>query len=158
MRKIKNPYIGLEGYHCFGCAPHNESGLRMEFFEDDGDVVSVWDPEPQFRGYMETLHGGVQASLMDELAGWVVMIQAGTGGVTSKMDIRFKKPVRTDVGKITLRGRPREMKRNIAVIDTEILLPTGETASSGEFFYYTYPPEVAKEKLHFPGVEAFFER
>mgnify|MGYP007031287515 CR=1 FL=1 len=39
MKKIINPWKGLEGYNCFGCAPDNEVGVKMEFYED-GDEVS----------------------------------------------------------------------------------------------------------------------
>ena len=38
MEKIINPWKGIEGYYCFGCAPHNEDGLKMEFYED-GDPL-----------------------------------------------------------------------------------------------------------------------
>ena len=34
MKKIINPWKGLEGYNCFGCASNNEAGLKMEFYED----------------------------------------------------------------------------------------------------------------------------
>jgi hypothetical protein len=34
MKKIINPWEGLDGYMCFGCAPNNPLGLHMEFFED----------------------------------------------------------------------------------------------------------------------------
>ena len=33
MKKIINPWEGLDGYMCFGCAPNNPLGLHMEFFE-----------------------------------------------------------------------------------------------------------------------------
>ena len=36
MKKIINPWEGLDGYMCFGCAPNNPLGLHMEFFEDRG--------------------------------------------------------------------------------------------------------------------------
>ena len=40
MKRIVNPWVDVEGYGCFGCAPHNESGLRLEFFEDgDGQFT-----------------------------------------------------------------------------------------------------------------------
>ena len=29
MKKIKNPWIGIEGYNCVGCCPDNEIGLKM---------------------------------------------------------------------------------------------------------------------------------
>lgn len=42
MKKIINPWKGLEGYNCFGCAPNNEAGVKMEFYEDGDEVVSIW--------------------------------------------------------------------------------------------------------------------
>lgn len=42
MKKIINPWEGLDGYMCFGCAPNNPLGLHMEFFEDGDDIVAFW--------------------------------------------------------------------------------------------------------------------
>ena len=39
MKKIINPWKGLDGYMCFGCAPENPQGLHMEFYEDGEDIV-----------------------------------------------------------------------------------------------------------------------
>ena len=41
MKKIINPWEGLDGYMCFGCAPNNPLGLHMEFFEDGDDIVAL---------------------------------------------------------------------------------------------------------------------
>ena len=42
MKKIINPWKDREGYNCFGCSPDNEAGVRMEFYEDGDEVVSIW--------------------------------------------------------------------------------------------------------------------
>ncbi len=39
MKKIINPWKGMEGYNCFGCAPNNEAGVKMEFYEDGDEVI-----------------------------------------------------------------------------------------------------------------------
>ena len=41
MKKIINPWKGMEGYNCFGCAPNNEAGVKMEFYEDGDEVISA---------------------------------------------------------------------------------------------------------------------
>ncbi len=66
MKKIINPWLHKEGYYCFGCAPNNEAGVKMEFYEDGDDVVSIWKPEAKYQGWINTLHGGIQAVLLDE--------------------------------------------------------------------------------------------
>ena len=57
MKKIINPWEGLDGYMCFGCAPSNPMGLHMEFYEDGDDIVAYWEPEAHYQGWLNTLHG-----------------------------------------------------------------------------------------------------
>ena len=45
MKKIKNPWIGAEGYNCFACCPDNPHGLHMEFYEDGDEVVRMHVPK-----------------------------------------------------------------------------------------------------------------
>ncbi len=49
MKKIVNPWRGMEGYRCFGCDPHSERGLRMEFYEEGEQIVCRWHPRPEFQ-------------------------------------------------------------------------------------------------------------
>ena len=49
MKKIINPWKNMEGYNCFGCSPDNEAGVRMEFYEDGDEVVSIWKPRPEYQ-------------------------------------------------------------------------------------------------------------
>lgn len=73
MKKIINPWKDTEGYYCFGCAPQNESGLQMEFYEEGDEIISFWQPEAKYQGWFNTLHGGIQATLLDEICGWVII-------------------------------------------------------------------------------------
>lgn len=56
MKKIINPWKDMEGYNCFGCSPDNEAGVRMEFYEDGDEVVSIWKPRPEYQGWLNALH------------------------------------------------------------------------------------------------------
>ena len=153
MKKIINPYLNLEGYNCFGCAPHNPFGVRMTFYEDGDDIVSQWEARPEYQGWLNTLHGGIQSVLLDEICGWVVMRKLQTAGVTSKMETHFVRPVRTDGGVLTLRARLVEMRRNIANIRAELYDADGTLCSHATCLYYTFPPEKARTDLHFCGCE-----
>ena len=89
MRKIKNIHLNddPEVYQCFGCSPHNDFGLHLEFWEDDDDLVSCWSPRPVLQSYPKVVHGGIQSTLMDEIAGWVVYVKCGTVGLTAEMKV-----------------------------------------------------------------------
>jgi acyl-coenzyme A thioesterase PaaI-like protein len=157
MKKIANPYRNLEGYYCFGCAPQNQNGLHMQFFEEGEAIVSEWEPKNYFQGYYQVLHGGIQATLMDEIASWLVQVKLKTAGVTSQMTIRYKKTVPINRGNIRLRARLTGKRRNLADIRVELFGPDGSLCAEGDFVYFTFPEEVAREKLHYPGHKAFFE-
>lgn len=153
MKKIINPFVHLEGYNCFGCAPQNPLGVKMEFYEDGNDIVSIWQPQSEYQGWLNTLHGGIQSVLLDEICGWVVMRKLQTAGVTSKMETRFLRPVRTDGGQITLRARIVEQRRNLITIDAELTDADGKLCTTARCTYFAFPQAKAEREMHFRGCE-----
>lgn len=149
MKRIENPWTGLAGYRCFGCAPGNPAGLHLEFYEDGDDIVAFWTPDPCFQGWLDTLHGGIQCTLLDELAGWIVTRKMQTAGMTARLDTRFLKPVRIGAGRLTIRGRIREVRRNAVFIETELYNAAGDVCTRAEALYMTVSRERAEQAFHF---------
>jgi len=145
MRKIENPWKGKEGYDCFGCCPDNPLGVHMEFFEDGDDIVSFWRPQHHYQGWINTMHGGILATLMDETAGWVVSRKLQTSGMTTRLDLRYKKAVSTQETQLTLRGRLVDYKHHLATIHLQLENCQGEICVEGTAVYYAMDPEKAKE-------------
>ena len=98
----------------------------MEFYEDGDDVVSIWKPEAKYQGWINTLHGGIQAVLLDEICAWVILRKLQTTGVTSKMETRYMKSIETTDPYVTLRARIVEQKRNIIILEATINNCKGE--------------------------------
>lgn len=153
MKKIINPWKGMEGYNCFGCCPTNESGVKMEFYEDGDYIISFWKPEPQFQGWINTLHGGIQAVLLDEISGWTVFRKMQTGGVTSKMETRYLKPIDTTQSHITLKAHIKEVVRNLVTVEAEIYNSEDVLCSKALCTYYTFPKDKAEKEMCFKGCE-----
>ncbi|MDL2265065.1 PaaI family thioesterase [Parabacteroides sp. OttesenSCG-928-G07] len=151
MKKIVNPWNGLEGYKCFGCAPENPLGLKLEFYEDGDDIVAIWKPIEWYQGWLDTLHGGILATLMDELGGWLVLRKLQTTGVTSRLDTRFLKSISTKNKQLTIRGRIKEQKRNAVFIESEISDENEEVCAKADMVYFVVTPEKAREQFHFCG-------
>ena len=149
MKKIKNPLTGEPTYHCYGCSPDSESGLRMEFYEDDDEIVSHWHPRKEFQGWRDTLHGGIQATLADEIASWVVFRKYQTSGVTSKLEVKYHKPIMITDSHITLRASVKRQLRNILEIGVSIYDHTGELCTSAVCVYFTFPQKRAYEEFGF---------
>lgn len=149
MKKIINPWKDMEGYNCFGCAPNNESGVRMEFYEEGEEVVSIWKPRPEFQGWLNVLHGGIQAVLLDEICAWVVLRKLQTTGVTSKMETRYRKSISTTDSHVVLRASIREQKRNLIIIDARLYNAEGELCTEAVCTYFTFPQEKAEKEMFF---------
>jgi len=157
MRKVRNPFVNLAGYNCFGCSPGNLQGLQMTFEEDGEDLVSYWEPKKQFQGYHTVLHGGVQATLMDEIASWFVYVRLKSAGVTSRVQIRYIKPLYVDKGILTIRASLLRMRKNLADIQVRIFDQDNVLCAEGLLVFFTITPEKAKQTLYYPGSESFFD-
>lgn len=157
MKKIINPYRKTEGYNCFGCSPDNEHGLQMQFVEEGEFLICDWEPRGFLAGYTNILHGGIQATLMDEIASWFVQVKCNTAGVTSNMNLRLRRTVPSNQGPLILRAWLKETRRNLVDVNVELINPDGKVGADGVVTYYTFTPDVAKEKLRFPKPEDFYE-
>ena len=158
MRKIKNVHLHEDPsrYNCFGCAPHNSLGLNLEFWEDGETIFTQFEPKKHLVGWENVLHGGIQATLMDEVSGWLVYVKCKTGGVTAQLNVKYRKPVLMDRGPIRVVSKLREMNRRFATIDSELICDD-EVCAQGELKFYLYPEDIAKTQFHYPGPDAFFE-
>ena len=117
----------------------------MEFYEDSEEMVSIWKPRPEYQGWIDTLHGGIQAVLLDEICAWVVLRKLQTTGVTSKMETRYRKPIDTKDSHVVLRASIKEIKRNIVIIEAKLYNKDGEVCT-GSCLYLFHIPAGKSEK------------
>jgi len=157
MKKLRNPFAKLEGYNCFGCSPNNQLGLHLTFSEENDEIVSRWNPDPDFQGYFNILHGGIQATLMDEIASWTVYVKVKTAGFTSKAEIRYLKTVGMDQGPITLRSKVKRMRRNLADIEVLLFANNNTLCAVGLLTFFTFPLEKSQQSMYYPDHKEFYE-
>lgn len=157
MKKLSNPYAKDENYNCFGCSPHNKKGLQLTFIDEGEWVTAEWTPDADFQGYYNVLHGGIQATLLDEIACWAVNVQAKSGGVTISLNVKYRASVFVDAGKIKLRAKVIEQNRRQAKLIAELYNAEGILASEAEITYMIFSDDIAKEKFNWPGADAFYE-
>lgn len=91
VERVRRAY----GDHCFACGPSNPGGLHIEFLDlaADGTVTAQFEARPEFRGALETLHGGIAATALDELLVWAGILGEGVMTVTGTLDLRFRRPL-----------------------------------------------------------------
>ena len=153
MKKIINPWKGLKGYYCFGCSPENPMGVKMEFYEDGDEIVSFWKPKPEYQGWLDTLHGGIQAVLLDEICAWVIVRKLQTTGVTSKMETRYRKSILTNDTLLEIRASIQEQKRNIILVKATIYNSAKEICTEAVCTYFTFSKEKSQQEMFFTSCE-----
>jgi uncharacterized protein (TIGR00369 family) len=159
MIKIRNPFTEMgsrHDYNCFGCSPFNEIGLQLEFWENNEELIAYWEPRKSLEGWSNIVHGGIQASLLDELAGWIVLIKQKTAGVTATLNIRYLKPVSVLKGKITVKGKIDSFDKRHAKITASLFDGENTECATADISYFCFPEKIAKAKYHYPGIDAFY--
>ncbi|MCH9673751.1 MAG: PaaI family thioesterase, partial [Gammaproteobacteria bacterium] len=102
-------YYPTHFHECFGCGARNRAGMCLStFLQPDDSVVTHWQPSPRYAGASNTLHGGITAVLMDEVAGAAAFVEAhrrhgvalgaplGVDFVTANLSVNYLKPVLID--------------------------------------------------------------
>jgi acyl-coenzyme A thioesterase PaaI-like protein len=156
VREIRNPFAGMPGYHCFGCSPDNVQGLKMSFTEEGDEILCSWTPDAHFAGYGGILHGGIQAALHDEAASWIVFTKMHTAGVTERLEMDYRNPVRMDLGNVILRSNLEKTEGNKAFIRSRLFDGKGKLGSESLAIFFTLPRHIARKKMSFPDDPAVF--
>ena len=97
---------------CFVCGEANPAGLKLRF-ETDGRVVQTrFRPRAEHVGFRQTVHGGLIATLLDEIMVWACAVQTRQFAFCAELKVRFLGPLRpndevTAVGELTANRKNR---------------------------------------------------
>ena len=136
---IKQPNSDM----CFVCGRQNPVGLYMTFHHNGQDeVFSDYTVAAKYQGYPGVVHGGILASMLDEVVARVSMIEDPHHFMMSvKLAVQYRHPVPVEtplkvVGKIIrLRGR-------LGKAEGKISLPDGTVACESEMTLADIPKEL----------------
>ena len=104
---------------CFGCSANHPFGFHLKFERDGDEVVTRMTPGDRYQGAPGVMHGGLVATLADELAAWACIAITGKFGVTASFDARYLQPARIDK---EIEGRARIVQSAGRFVDIEVKL------------------------------------
>lgn len=91
--KIKQP----NSKHCFVCGLENPAGLQLKIYQIEPGVIETTFIAPEhFQGYPGVLHGGIVATLLDEISGRAHMGEDPSAPrflFTGKLEVIYRKNV-----------------------------------------------------------------
>ena len=79
---------------CFVCGESNPAGLNLRFETDGRLVQSRFVPRAEHVGFRQTVHGGLTATLLDEIMVWACAVQTQRFAFCAELNVRFLNPVR----------------------------------------------------------------
>lgn len=126
--------------HCFICGDKNETGLKIDFYCEDGKAKAEYTPTKDFEGYKDILHGGIISSLLDE-----VMIKAILAEdqkiVTAKIEVTFKIPAKIGE-KLLLEGKITEDKKRLVLTTGKAFNQDGQIIATAKGTYFKVKGEM----------------
>jgi len=121
---------------CFGCSTQNVAGLQLTFRRQPDGILSPYTIPDRFHGAPGIAHGGIVASIFDEISCAAVFFTHGCHVVTGELNVRYERPCPVETP-IEFRARiVDDTHRRYAVVESEALREGVVLArSSGKFFY-----------------------
>jgi acyl-coenzyme A thioesterase PaaI-like protein len=131
--------------NCFVCGVANHHGLQLAFYNDESGTVYAEVTVPdQFQGYPGTVHGGIVAAMLDEVATRAAMVSDPNNfKVTARMTLRYRKKVPTGEPLQMIGWMKREGSR-ASKATGEIRLPDGSLGAEVEALMVNYPEPFAE--------------
>lgn len=81
-------------HSCFVCGESNPLGLRQRFHTDGQIVRTSFTPRQEHAGFQGVVHGGILATLLDEIMVWACAVQARKFGFCAEMTVRYQHPAK----------------------------------------------------------------
>ena len=107
--------------YCFACGTLNPIGLHMEVSFRDNKAFSRLALKREFQGWSDIVHGGVMATILDEIMAHAVLHYVGQA-VTTSLEVTYRAPLH--VGEeFEAMGYVAEQKSRAAVAKAEIRIP-----------------------------------
>ena len=115
---------------CFVCGSRNPIGLDLRF-ETDGQIVqSRFTPQPEHNGFIDVTHGGLLATILDEVMVWACAIRTGKFSYSAEMIVRYLAPARTNEDIIATAELVENKRDKLFLVKGELKRQEGTTVAN----------------------------
>jgi acyl-coenzyme A thioesterase PaaI-like protein len=136
MRDMLDPMEILpQTMACFGCGHGNPAGVSLKMKTDGKAVYADWSPRQEHAGFSHAVHGGVIATVIDEMMAWACGILGGKFAYSVDMNIRYHKVIEPGM-QIRCVGNLDENRRGKLFLASAKLLINDVTAASGSAKFF----------------------
>jgi len=126
--------FAFEPHNCFACGTLNTGGLHLDLHVDGERCWTDLEIPERFQGWDEIAHGGIVATILDEVMAWS-LVDADSWGLTARLSVAFKRPV--PLGQpIHVEGWITESRRRVITTAGRMVAGgSGEVLATAEALY-----------------------
>ena len=117
-------------HNCFACGGQNAIGMHLEIELGEGTARTEWVAGKDYVGWEEKVHGGIIATLLDEVMAWAPSSH-DSWAVTAEMQIRYRAPANPGE-RLVATGRVTERRRRIYHVSGEVRGEDGRLVAEAE--------------------------
>ena len=125
-------------HHCFACGATNPIGMRLKIEIGQDMSRATWVAGDDFVGWSDKIHGGIIATLLDEVMAWAPASD-DAWAVTAEMTIRYRSPA-SPGEELRAVGRVVGRRRRIYDVTGEVRGADGRVIAEGSGTYLGAAP------------------
>jgi uncharacterized protein (TIGR00369 family) len=130
-------------HHCFACGGTNPIGMGLHIELGEGTARAEWTVGDDYVGWSDKLHGGIAATLLDEVMAWACS-SFDAWAVTAEMTVRYRTPA-SPGERLVAEGRVVERRRRIYDVQGEVRTTDGRMVAEGSGRYLGASPTAKAE-------------
>lgn len=130
-------------HNCFACGGTNPIGMHLAIELGEGTATTTWLPGRDYVGWEETVHGGLIATLLDEVMAWAPS-SFDSWAVTAEIAVRYRSPANPGEP-LTARGWVTERRRRIYKVQGEVHGADGRLVAEANGRFLGASPSVKAE-------------
>lgn len=113
--------------------------MRLHIELGEGTARATWRAGEDYVGWSDKLHGGIIATLLDEVMAWAPS-SFDSWAVTAEMRVRYRSPAAPGE-ELVATGRVAERRRRIYEVTGEVRGPDGRLIATGRGRYLGASPD-----------------
>jgi uncharacterized protein (TIGR00369 family) len=125
-------------HHCFACGDTNPIGMRLTIELGEATASATWTAGDDYVGWSDKLHGGIVATLLDEVMAWACS-SYDAWAVTAEMTVRYRSPA-SPGETLSAVGRVVSRRRRIYEVSGRVTGGDGRVVAEGSGRYLGAAP------------------
>ena len=124
-QRLRNLFEKYTDHNCFACSSRNQIGIKLEIVQNDENCFSDFILSNDYTGFPNIIHGGIQATVIDEVGFWAMYNKYKTIGFTTRMTLDYLNKLEANT---KLRAIATKIERNNTLVNVEVKILNKDNA------------------------------